>query len=128
MELESKGLALVVDDDEMIRESTKILLELKTVNYQVVMANDGSEALVKISELAEKREKLNLLFTDLRMPGKNGLEVARFAKSKYPYVKIIIASGNATPEDVKEAEEIGIVAFLQKPIDVKSFLEFVRKL
>lgn len=70
MELESKGLALVVDDDEMIRESTKILLELKTVNYQVVMANDGSEALVKISELAEKREKLNLLFTEFAYTGK----------------------------------------------------------
>lgn len=128
MELESKGLALVVDDDEMIRESTKILLELKIVGYRVVTANDGLEAFVKILELAEKGEKLKLLFTDLRMPGKNGLEVARFAKSKYPYVKIIIASGNATPEDIKEAEEIGVVAFLQKPIGVKNFLEFLKQL
>lgn len=126
--MEAKGLALVVDDNEMIRESMKLLLEFKTVGYSVVIADDGLKAISKISELAEREENLDFLFTDLRMPGKNGLEVARFAKSKYPYVKIIIASGNATPQDKEEAEKIGVVAFLQKPIDVKNFLEFVRKL
>ena len=77
---------LVVDDEEMIRDTISIHLE--KMGHEVVLAEDGEEAI----ELLNK-EKFDLVFTDMRMPKIGGEEVLAAVKMVSPTTPLIIMSG-----------------------------------
>lgn len=81
---------LVVDDDPDVREYAASVLE--QLGYRVMRAVDGEAAL----DLLERESDVDLLFTDVVMPGLNGFEVARIAQSARPELKVLFASGYAT--------------------------------
>jgi CheY-like chemotaxis protein len=81
---------LVVDDDPDVREYAVSVLE--EFGYRVVAAADGESAL----EILGRGEGVDLLFTDVVMPGLNGFEVARLATAHRPELKVLFASGYAT--------------------------------
>jgi CheY-like chemotaxis protein len=81
---------LVVDDDPDVRDYAVSVLQ--QVGYTVIEASDGETALL----LLGRRDDVDLLFTDVVMPGLNGFEVARRARNEAPGLKVLFASGYAT--------------------------------
>lgn len=80
--------ALVIDDNDLVRETLKAMLEF--LNFEVVVAENGEEALEKFKS-AEK--PFDVIFIDLVMPGISGVEVMKKFRELNPQVKAIISSG-----------------------------------
>ena len=76
---------LIVDDNPMLRETTRSILEFKFPNLSIFEAGDGKEALIQIHDNLP-----NLILMDIRLPGENGLKLTRKIKALYPEIVIII--------------------------------------
>lgn len=100
---------LIVDDDPVVAHSFDRVLAAR--GYAVVTAKDGPEALRKIAA-----EKFDGVFTDIRMPGMDGIAVAEHIKSRQPWLPVVIVSGYATPENEARAKAAGVSAVLHKPL------------
>jgi CheY-like chemotaxis protein len=81
--------ALVVDDQPDVLDMASQLF--RTLGYEVVAANNGNEAL----GILDRNPDISLLFSDVVMPGMNGVELARKAQHAIPTIKIILATGYA---------------------------------
>lgn len=100
---------LVVDDDPVVGKSFNRVLSGK--GYIVVTAEDGYDALNKLQS-----EKYDAVFTDLRMPGMNGLEVAERIKARQPWVPVVIVTGYGSRTSEERARAAGVAEFLHKPL------------
>ena len=90
-------VVLVVDDDPLVRETLADMLD--RLGCHVKTAAGGTEAL----EAPRADEKIEILMTDLNMPGMNGYELAEKAKRMRQDLQIILVSGRAQSADVAEA-------------------------
>jgi CheY-like chemotaxis protein len=104
---------LLVEDDDDNRELMSEVLQ--AAGYEVVTASGGAEGLRKLSETS-----VDVVVTDVGMPGMGGLEVARAAKEIAPTVPVVIVTGYAEREDIASARGRGVDAVLVKPIDPDS--------
>ena len=100
---------LVVDDDPVVGKSFDRVLTSK--GYAVITAKDGEEALLKLNN-----EHYDVVFTDIRMPGISGLEVAERAKALQPWLPVVIVTGYGTGANEQRAEAAGVSGFLRKPL------------
>jgi len=100
---------LVVDDDPVVGQSFKRVLSGK--GYAVITAADGYEALAKLQS-----ENYDLVFTDLRMPGMTGLEVAQRIKANQPWTPVVIVTGYGSRTSEERARAAGVTDFLHKPL------------
>jgi len=100
---------LVVDDDPMVGKSFDRVLAEK--GCAVSTALNGQEALRKLGE-----DDYDVVYTDLRMPGMNGIEVAERVKQKRPWIPVVIVTGYGTAANEAKAREAGVSAFLHKPL------------
>lgn len=100
---------LVVDDDPVVGQSFNRVLSGK--GYAVITAANGEEALAKL-----KAEQYDLVYTDLRMPGMNGLEVAEQVKAKQPWTPVVIVTGYGSRTSEERAYAAGVSDFLNKPL------------
>jgi CheY-like chemotaxis protein len=100
---------LVVDDDPVVRKSFDRVLTSK--GYAVITAESGEEALRKLSE-----EKYDVVYTDIRMPGMSGLDVAEQVKAKRPWTPVVIITGYGSDAAESRAKAAGVVSFLHKPL------------
>ncbi|HEY3841445.1 MAG TPA: response regulator [Bryobacteraceae bacterium] len=112
---------LVVEDEEAVRRLMSAALEQG--GYRVLIAADGMEALKMISLLTAP---LDLLITDLAMPGMNGIELARKVKERLHGTEILFISGYA--EDLRQSGEIEETRFLQKPFTPHALARKVREM
>jgi signal transduction histidine kinase/CheY-like chemotaxis protein len=104
--LPGQGRILLVEDDVGVRGLTREILERQ--GYSVVEAGSGSEAL-KITE--DRRTTLDVLITDMVMPGMNGSELATKLKQRFPELRSLFISGFAPPDHT----DWSAGHFLQKP-------------
>ena len=100
---------LVVDDDPVVGKSFDRVLSGR--GYAVVTARDGPEALAKMAA-----EKYDVVYTDIRMPGMDGIAVAEHIKKHQPWLPVVIVSGYATAENEARAKAAGVSAVLHKPL------------
>jgi len=100
---------LVVDDDPVVRKSFDRVLTSK--GYAVITAENGEEALRKLNE-----EKYDLVYTDIRMPGISGLEVAEQVKARKPWTPVVIITGYGTDAAEARAKAAGVSSFVHKPL------------
>ncbi|MBX3702509.1 MAG: response regulator [Steroidobacteraceae bacterium] len=100
---------LVVDDDPVVARSFDRVLTGK--GYAVISARDGVEALQKL-----KAEKYDVVFTDIKMPGIDGIEVARRIKASQPWLPVVIVTGYGTEANEAQARAAGVAGFLHKPL------------
>jgi len=100
---------LVVDDDPVIGKSFERVLTRK--GYVVVNAANGEEALKKLAA-----EDYDAVFTDIRMPGMDGLEVAERVRARRPWTPVVIITGYGTDENEARAKAAGVREFLRKPL------------
>jgi len=100
---------LVVDDDPAVRKSFDRVLSGK--GYAVITAENGEEALRKLNE-----EKYDLVYSDIRMPGMSGLEVAEKVRARRPWTPVVIITGYGTDIAEERAKAAGVSKFLHKPL------------
>ena len=100
---------LVVDDDPVVGASFNRVLSGK--GYLVVAAESGADALAKL-----KDEKFDAVFTDLRMPGMDGLQVAEKIRATQPWVPVVLVTGYGSAANEARARAAGVVDFLHKPL------------
>jgi len=111
---------LVADDDPGLRESLERTLTRE--GYRVVLASDGRAALERV-----QAGGVDLIVTDLRMPGLTGLELLRAAKAISPDVDVILLTAFGTVEEAVKAMKDGAYDFLTKPFRREQLLKLVDK-
>ncbi|MDW8236010.1 MAG: sigma-54 dependent transcriptional regulator [Bacteroidia bacterium] len=102
---------LIVDDDPEIRATLAEVLSYD--DHTVEVARDGIEA----QRFLEKAE-FDIVLCDVRMPGKDGLELLEWSKKHRPEVEFIMLSGHATIETAVSATKMGAFDFMEKPLDL----------
>ncbi len=112
---------LIVDDEEMIRESLKDILE--SFGYTVLLAENGKRAV----EIIQKGQKVDLAIIDYAMPGMNGIETIEKLRQINGKIKMVISSGFAESKEVFESK-IAIDGFLPKPYHIVELTKKIRKI
>jgi DNA-binding NtrC family response regulator len=115
-----KFTILVIDDEKNIRTGLGAALEMD--GYDVVLAADGAEGL----EIA-LHSAIDLVITDLRMPGVSGEEVLRRVTTETPGIPVIVLTGHGTVENAVEAMRSGAYDFLTKPLDLERLSLLVKR-
>lgn len=100
---------LVVDDDPVVGKSFHRVLAQK--GYQVITAENAAQALEKLRE-----QEYDVVFTDIKMPGMSGLELAEQVKAKRPWVPVVIVTGYGSAANEARAKAAGVAGFLNKPL------------
>jgi excisionase family DNA binding protein len=116
----SRPRVLVVDDEPSIRDLLSKMLAL--VDYNVDVASDGQSALEHM-----RLGSYNLLITDLRMPGMDGISVIHAARRLQADLPVIIITGFSTEASAIEAANLGVSGYLTKPFRVPKVLEAAAK-
>ena len=111
---------LLVDDEDSLRITLAANLELE--GYEVSEAASGEEAL----ELAEQKP-FDIVLSDIRMPGMNGVELFRALKVKMPSVPCVLMSAFSLEELVSSALAEGVFTLLPKPFDIQAALTILTK-
>lgn len=109
---------LIVEDD--VRMLTGLSKMLSKDGYLIETTNDGREAIKKA------REGYDLIITDLKMPGVDGMEVLAKVKGISPRTNIIMITGYATVENAIEALKKGARDYICKPFDPQELRDSVR--
>ena len=112
---------MLVEDDETVRRLAAAILE--SGGYSVIPAGNGEEALENLSVL---RKPVDLLVTDVVMPGMDGAEVARRVRKQCPFVGVLYISGYTQDAIVHDGVLDPGVEFIQKPFDGTALLNKVR--
>lgn len=112
---------LILDDERIVCDRLKPALE--KLGYTVDAMTDSAAAVERLS-----RERIDVLVTDLKMPGVGGLDVLRFVREQRMATKVVVISGFATTETARRAMELGAVAFLPKPFKMSQLRDLVVKL
>lgn len=119
---EDAATLLLVEDDTMIRTLVSQTLELQ--NYNVLVAEDGWKA---VQEARKYDGKIDLLFTDVVMPGLGGAELALAVRELYPEIKLLFMSGYSRSQVTEEGVPPG-AALLEKPFTPDKVVSMVREL
>ncbi len=113
---------LLTEDEEPVRAVTALMLE--TLGYRVLQAGSGEEALL----LAEERpEEIDLLMTDVVMPGMSGRGLADALRARTPKLKVLFHSGYAADAVVRRGVVQAEMSFLQKPFSLQALASKVRQ-
>ena len=116
-----KAKILCVDDETVILDSFRKILVLD--GYSVDTVENGKEALGLI-----QTHHYDFVFTDLKMPEMDGLEVTKSIKHLRPDIDVVIITGYATVETAVECMKYGAMDYVQKPFTEDELIEFVKAL
>src|SRR5437868_5837847 len=114
---------LIVDDSASVRKVANIALTRG--GYAVVEASDGNDALAKLAA-----NKVNLIISDINMPGMDGLTFAREVKSRqqYKFMPIIMLTTESGEDTKNLGRAAGVKAWIVKPFQPATMLDAVAKL
>lgn len=115
-----KARILAVDDEEVILDSFRKILVMD--GYSVDTVESGKEALGLI-----QKHHYDFVFTDLKMPEMDGVDVCKAVKHMRPDIDVIIITGYATIESAVETMKYGAMDYVQKPFTEDELLEMVKK-
>jgi CheY-like chemotaxis protein len=110
---------IIVDDDRYVRDVLRLFL--KGAGHDVVEASNGAEGIC-----AFQRQSSDLLFCDLHMPVKGGLETIRELRRDFPDAKIIAMTG-AGPDAHQDEYPLGDIPLLSKPFRMHDVLEILEQ-
>jgi CheY-like chemotaxis protein len=109
---------LVVEDEALVNKFTSS--ELRAAGCEVLTAYDADEAI----RILEKRSDIDLVFTDINMPGSmDGLKLAAAVRNRWPPVKILITTGKSAPAS---AQMPAGSTFIPKPYEIPDVLEAIQ--
>lgn len=115
---------LFIDDEEILVKTMSRLLEKQ--GYQVYTVKNGVDAQVLIEE-----EDFDLIISDIRMPGQNGVEtvksIQKFLRNKKGEIPVIFITGFADEKMENEAKKLKPIAYLAKPFDAKELVQIIQQ-
>lgn len=103
----ARKVVLVVDDEPLVRMTALDMFE--DLGFETLEADSGEEALAVL----EARPDVGLLFSDCRMPGMSGPELAEHASARWPSLRVVLVSGYVNTRPAR-------FTFLDKPYDVRA--------
>jgi len=115
-----KAHILVVDDEKIIHESCGRIL--REEGYEVETALSGKEALKKLKE-----KQYDLVLTDIRMPGMDGIETLEKMKKEVPDITVVMFTGYSSVETARNSMKLGAFDYLPKPFTPEELLAVVEK-
>jgi DNA-binding NtrC family response regulator len=107
-----RAKVLVVEDDGDIRKILEMFLAQK--GFLVKVADSGAGAIAMLAE-----EPIDLILSDVRMPGMSGLELLRHLKERDPDIQLVLMSAYSCVKDAVEAIQLGAADYVEKPIDFR---------
>jgi DNA-binding NtrC family response regulator len=111
---------LIIDDEEGVRESLKLILG---DNYNLIVTDSGQQGLACL----ENSKDIGLALLDIKMPKMDGFEVLKKIKEKHPSVKVIMITGYRSVETAAEAVRLGACGYIIKPFKADEILNIVKK-
>jgi two-component system response regulator HydG len=120
MDRDDRKTVLVVDDEKTIRDTLEKALEKE--NYRVLLAGDGREGLEILHN-----DTVDVVLTDLKMPGLDGITFLKTVKQIAPDVEVIVMTGYGTIDTAVEALKEGAYDFIQKPFKRITITRAIRK-
>jgi YesN/AraC family two-component response regulator len=111
---------LIVDDEETLTWSMSKSLSKDKDKYEVIIANNGKEALALL-----KNNKIDLVISDIRMPDINGLDLLVKIKKEYPDTKVIIMTAYGSSDVQKEANRRGSLYYVEKPFEISDIRKII---
>lgn len=114
-------LILLVDDDPLIRSLGKELLE--HLGYEVEAARDGREALDSYRRLG----KVDLVILDYYLPDRDGMQVLQDLLAFDPGVRVLLASGFFSSQEVDRTREMGAAGYINKPYRLAELEDRIRQ-
>ena len=115
-----RARVLVIDDDRSVRASLSGMLEI--LGYETDEAQGGAQGVALL-----EGHRYDLVISDLRMPGMSGWDVVNTVRERLPAMPIIMISGFATEDDIRQAQTVG-VPLLHKPFSVIELGSVIREL
>lgn len=110
---------LVCDDDRSVR--TALNINLSKAGYAVTVCDSAEEALDRL-----RLEPFEVLLSDVKMPGKSGIELLGEVAKHYPEMKVVLMTGAARVEDAVAAMKLGAADYVNKPIERDALLTILR--
>jgi len=107
--MNTKLQVLVIDDDEVVGRSFDRVLSDKGYDVRTVLS--GEEAMETMNE-----SDFDVVFTDIKMPGMDGLEVTQRIKERCPWTPVVVITGYGTEENENRAAVLGASGFVRKPL------------
>jgi len=104
-----KNRVMFVDDEEGVRVSWQRFLQDR--GLAVTTAPDGASAIAELS-----RQPVDVVVSDLRMPGTDGLELLRWLHDRQPATRFILFTGYGDAQVERRARELGASDYLEKPV------------
>ncbi|MFA5356917.1 MAG: response regulator [Candidatus Omnitrophota bacterium] len=117
---ERKIKVLVVDDERIVRDFFKRLLSI--LGLEVSDAEDGYKAIDMV-----KKDKFDLFFLDVRMPGMDGLETYRQIRKINTEAMVVMITGYAVEEILEQAQKEGVYSAIRKPFDINQIKDVLEK-
>lgn len=113
-----EGRILIVDDERGPRQALRMLLNDR---YEVFLAQDVDSGLQIV-----RAENIDVIITDLRMPGQTGVDLLRNVKQHFPEIEVIILTGYGQLDSAMHAVSYGAFAYMEKPFDNDTMLRQVQ--
>ena len=114
---------ILVEDNKGFRNCVKTILSTRYPSIQLTEAGDGTEAMSKIDLLPP-----DLILMDIRLPDKNGLELTRMIKARYPNAIIVILSNHDLTEYREAAYLNGASYYISKDSPVGDFFSLIERI
>lgn len=116
-----RGKILVLDDEQIVLDSVARVLEEE--NYEVTACRKGEDAVRKL-----KAESFDILVTDLKMPGMDGLQAMELMQEIDPDLSMIMVTAYSTVDSAVKAMKLGAVDYIRKPFTPDQLLELVGRI
>ena len=113
---------LIVDDHAILREGLVALLRQFEQEAEVMQASDTAEGL----RLAEAHPDLDVVFLDLNIPDRSGMDLIPIFAERFPQLPVIVLSSSEDPNDVRLALKSGAVGYVPKSASPKNILSALR--
>jgi len=117
---EGRGKALVVDDEQTVRDLLKRTLE--EAGYEVVTAGSGLEALERVCE-----QEVGVVLLDIKMPGMTGMEVLAKLTADWPEICVLMVTAVADAQTAVQAMKLGAYDHITKPFNLEDVLLKMRR-
>jgi DNA-binding NtrC family response regulator len=111
---------LVVDDEEDLTWSIAKSLEKNDKLFEVFCVNDGDSALAVLAS-----QRVDLVISDLRMPGRDGLSLLIDIQRNYPATRVIIMTAHSSEELRLELARRGLSYYVEKPFDIRHLRQLI---
>jgi len=121
--MKSLKKVLIVDDEETLTWSMARSLSKDKDKYEVIIANNGKEALNLL-----KKNPIDLVISDIRMPDINGLDLLVKIKKEYPQTRVIIMTAYGSFDVQKEANRRGSLYYIEKPFEISDIRKIMKSL